>query len=228
MREGIEQYARSRSPLPEKLVIESDARIALEGAFKGAAGMILICGTGSIALGKSNDGRVFRVGGWGRIIGDEGSGYAIGREGLNAVTRQIDGRTKRTALTELVAKQFKLKTQEDIITAVYRENFDVASVAPLVIEAAAQHDTECERILNKATFELTEHIRALTLTIEHATRERGRQKIPLAFLGSIIAGENVFTNILKHKIAFSLPQISIVPPQAPPSYGAVLLALSGN
>jgi len=225
MQTGFESYAQQRGVRFERVVIESDARIALEGAFKGGAGIILICGTGSIAYGKSQSGAVFRVGGWGRILGDEGSGYAIGRDGLNAVTRQLDGRGKKTLLTELVARTFNLRTQEDIITAVYREQFDVASVAPLVIEAAAQHDVECERILNKATFELTEHVRSLVLMLEAASPERARQKIPLAFIGSVISTESVFTKILEHKITFSLPQISLVKPMAPPSYGAVLLAL---
>ncbi|MCI0707521.1 MAG: hypothetical protein L0Y80_08580 [Ignavibacteriae bacterium] len=226
MHEAIERYAQAQGIVIRRIIIDSDARAALEGAFRGSAGMILICGTGSIALGKSSDGRMFRVGGWGRIIGDEGSGYAIGREGLNAVSRQLDGRLKKTLLTDLVAKQHNLKTQEDIIRAVYRENLDLATVAPLVIEAAGKHDTECERILNKATFELTEHVRSLTLTMEHATRERGRQKLPLVFIGSLIATENVFTKILMHKIMFSLPQVTVVPPKASPSYGAVLLALN--
>ncbi len=228
MREGFESYARNRGVAFERVIIETDARIALEGAFKGGEGIILICGTGSIALGKSHDGKIFRVGGWGRVLGDEGSGFAIGRDGLNAVTRHLDGRGKKTLLTELAGKRFNLKSQEEIIAAVYRENFDVASVAPLVIEAADQHDAECERILNKATFELAEHVRTLTLTLEAATRDRPRQKLSLAFIGSVISGDNVFTKILKQKITFSLPQISIVQPHAPPSYGAVLLALSSS
>lgn len=225
MQKGFESYAQAKGVSFERVVIESDARIALEGAFKGGAGIILICGTGSIAFGKSHSGQVFRVGGWGRILGDEGSGYAIGRDALNAVTRQLDGRGKKTLLADLIARRFNLRTQEEIITAVYRENFDLASVALLVIEAAEQHDTESERILNKATFELTEHVRSLVLMLEAASPERARQKIPLAFIGSVISNESVFTRILTHKITFSLPQISIVKPEASPSYGAVLLAL---
>ena len=228
MQEGLKKVALGKSIAFDRIIIESDARIALEGAFKGGEGIILICGTGSIVLGKSLDGRISRAGGWGRILGDEGSGFAIGRDGLNAVTRHLDGRGKKTLLTESLRKKFNLKTQDEIITAVYRENFDIAAVAPLVLEAAEQHDAESERILNKATFELTEHVRAVTLMLEAATRDRARQKLPLAFIGSVISGESVFTKILKHKITFSLPQISIVQPQASPSYGAVLLALSSS
>lgn len=216
------RFKGSKLPLPS-LIIESDARIALEGAFKGAGGIILIAGTGSIALGKIPEGKTLRVGGWGRILGDEGSGYAIGLQGLNCVTRELDGRGRKTFLTGLLADQFGLRDQEAIIREVYRNNFDIASLAPLIIKAAEQHDQESERILNRAAFELTEHVRALTFALEQATRGP-RQKIPLSFVGSLLTQESIFMRIVKHKIEFSIPQITVVKPQAPPVYGAVLMA----
>jgi N-acetylglucosamine kinase-like BadF-type ATPase len=188
---GVREGMKKRNLAIERVIIESDARIALEGAFEGKVGIILIGGTGSIAFGKGHDGTIFRVGGWGRILGDEGSGYAIGREGLNAVTKHLDGRIRPTALTKMVSQKFGLTTQEQIITAVYTEQFDVATVAPLVIQAVTQRDIECERILNKATFELSEHVRALLLKIESAARSRAREKIPLVFIGGLLANDTV-------------------------------------
>jgi N-acetylglucosamine kinase-like BadF-type ATPase len=223
MRNGLIEYARRQREAFRQVTVESDARIALEGAFRGNVGIILISGTGSIAFGKDQAGNVHRAGGWGRVMGDEGSGYSIGRDALNAVTKELDGRGKPTLLTKLTAKQFGLLDQEKIITAIYRDNFDVALLAPLVIEAATSHDVEASRILNKATFELAEHVRALLNKIEKVSRVR--QKIPLAFIGSVISSDNVFSNVLRNKIVFSLPQISIVKPEAPPAYGAVLIAL---
>jgi N-acetylglucosamine kinase-like BadF-type ATPase len=223
MHNGLVEYARRREATLRQVIIESDARVALEGAFKGNVGIILISGTGSIAFGKDQAGNVHRAGGWGRILGDEGSGYAIGRDALNAVTKDLDGRGKPTLLTNLVARQFGLSEQENIIAAIYRDDFDVASVAPLVIEAATIRDVEASRILNNATFELAEHVRALLNKIEKASRVR--HKVPLAFIGSVISSDNVFSNTLRNKIVFSLPQISIVKPEGPPAYGAVLLAL---
>ncbi len=222
MRAGLLQYAEQRGVTLRDVRIESDARIALEGAFKGKVGIILIAGTGSIAFGKDQEGVVHRVGGWGRLLGDEGSGYVLGRDALNAVTKHLDERGTPTLLTDLLAKKFNLSTQEHIITAVYRENFDIASVAPLVIEAAEQNDAEAARILNRATFELTEHVRAMLMKLERASRVR--QRVPLALIGSVITNDNVFIKILRQKITFSLPQIFIVQPEASPVYGAVLLA----
>lgn len=215
--------AKKRKTNVGKVVIESDGRIALEGALKGRPGIILIAGTGSFSLAKDHKGGIHRAGGWGRVVGDEGSGLVIGRDGLNAVAKHIDGRGKATMLTRLVDEKLGLSNQEKIINAVYRENFDVATVAPLVIEAAEAKDVECARILNKATFELAEHVRTLVNKIEESSH--GRSKIALAFIGSLISHDNIYQKILTQKITFSLPQVTVIVPEAPPAYGAVLLSI---
>ena len=215
--------AKKRKVAVGSVTIESDGRIALEGAFKGRLGIILIAGTGSFALAKDHKGGIHRAGGWGRIVGDEGSGFVIGRDGLNIVAKHIDGRGKATLLTKLVDERLGLSNQEKIINGVYREGFDVATVAPLVIEAAEAKDVECARILNKATFELSEHVRTLVNRIEESSRTRS--KVPLAFIGSLINNDNIYQRILKHKVTFSLPQVTVIAPEAPPAYGAVLLSI---
>ncbi|MBI2618615.1 MAG: hypothetical protein HYW57_00870 [Ignavibacteriales bacterium] len=224
MQQAFHNHTRGFGTDFDLVTVESDARIALEGAFKGGSGIILIAGTGSIAFGKAPGGAILRVGGWGRLVGDEGSGYSIGKDGLNIVSKELDGRGGKTLLTKLVAEKFGLSNQEQIITAVYRNNFDIASLAPLVIEAAAKQDKECERILNRAAFELSEHVRSLTFKIEEAARGT-RKKIPLAFIGSILTSENIFSRVVKHKIEYSLPQVSVIKPQSAPAHGAVLMAL---
>jgi len=224
MHTAFQELARNFGVQFGRIRIDSDARVALEGAFEGSSGIILIAGTGSIAFGKTPEGEILRVGGWGRFIGDEGSGYVIGRDGLTAVSKELDGRGRKTMLTAMVADRFGLSNQERIIEQVYKNNFDIASVAPLVIQAATGHDLECERILNRAAFELSELVRGLTLRMERATRGP-RQKIPLSFIGSLLTGESVFSKIVKHKIEFSIPQIVVRKPQGSPAYGAVLMAL---
>ena len=118
--------ASQKSIAINKFRIESDARIALEGAFSGKAGSILIAGTGSIMFGKDERGEIHRVGGFGRFIGDEGSGYRIGRIGLNAVARFFDGRAKQTKIADLLAQEFSISSSEELITEVYRNNFNIA------------------------------------------------------------------------------------------------------
>jgi N-acetylglucosamine kinase-like BadF-type ATPase len=224
MQAAFQDHAKSFGVQIARVRIESDARVALEGAFEGAGGIILIAGTGSIAFGKTQEGEIFRTGGWGRFIGDEGSGYVIGRDGLAAVSKELDGRGRKTLLTTMAAEEFGLSSPERIIEQVYKNNFDLASLAPLVIRAAAGNDLECGRILNRAAFELSELVRGLTLRMERATRGP-RQKIPLSFIGSLLTTDSVFSKIVKHKIEFSLPQVVVRKPMGSPAYGAVLMAL---
>src|SRR5437763_608728 len=72
--------------------VDNDARIALTGAIGFGPGVVVIAGTGSVAVGRNAGGEEARAGGWGPIVGDEGSGYAIARAGLAAVLRAYDGR----------------------------------------------------------------------------------------------------------------------------------------
>ncbi|MDI6767000.1 MAG: BadF/BadG/BcrA/BcrD ATPase family protein, partial [Bacteroidota bacterium] len=81
---------KKKFPL-KNITVETDAWIALEAAFAGGAGVVVIAGTGSIALYRTEDGKLLRAGGWGNILGDEGSGYAVARDALNLVMRQFDG-----------------------------------------------------------------------------------------------------------------------------------------
>jgi len=129
----IFNQAKQNNIAINKFRVESDARIALEGAFSGKPGSILIAGTGSIMFGKDEEGKIHRVGGFGRYIGDEGSGYRIGRKGLNAVACAYDGRAKYTKIADLLEQEFSISSAEELITEVYRNNFNIASVAPLVL-----------------------------------------------------------------------------------------------
>ena len=92
------------------IIITDDAITALYGALGKGEGIILISGTGSICYGRKDDGTIYRSGGWGHIIGDEGSGYDIGRCILTKVMRSYDGRDNKTILTTLALDTLGLKT----------------------------------------------------------------------------------------------------------------------
>jgi N-acetylglucosamine kinase len=226
MADGLRKYSRAQGVTLKNIFVESDARIALEGAFKGQPGIILIAGTGSIAFGKDSKGVVHRVGGWGRILGDEGSGFFIGRAGIAAVTRFIDGRGNKTLLTKLVAEKFHLNNQTEIIAAVYKNNFDLASVAPLVLEAAAKKDRVSLLIIEQAAAELTDHVRALTLALLPVSRSKVRVKTPVSCIGGLIANDTLLQRMLKEQLISTVPHIYIADPMSPPAFGAVVMSLS--
>ena len=197
--------------------VESDARIALEGAFSGKPGSILIAGTGSIMFGKDLEGNIHRVGGFGRFLGDEGSGYMIGKKGLIAVSKQFDGRGEKTLISELLREKFKIDSPEILITEIYKNNFDIASVAPLVIEAAQQRDEIALKIIDDETDELLLHISTMQ-------KKLNVEVLLTAFIGGIITHKNIYSDTLRKKINEQLPNVLVKDAEKPPAMGAVLMA----
>ncbi|WP_371069059.1 N-acetylglucosamine kinase [Sediminibacillus sp. JSM 1682029] len=149
-----------------ELNVCSDSYIALRGALQPGTdeGILVISGTGSNALALTSSGRLTKSGGWGHILGDEGSGYFIGMKALNYMTRAYDGRDKATMLTSLILKQLQLEKAEDLIAYIYGERpekREIASLARQVIEASEHHDEAAENILRQASEELLAHVESL-------------------------------------------------------------------
>ena len=217
LEKSFKDYSEQQGVHFKGVKIVSDAHVALEGAFPESSGCILIAGTGSILFGKDEDGKVHRVGGFGRLIGDEGSGYSIGRKALNAVTKEIDGRGKRTVITELLNNKIDSGSQDKLINKVYKEKLDVASVAKIVIKAAEQGDKVANKILNDEATELVLYIKAFLEKISTG-------KLNISFSGSLIDNKNFYSDLLKKKIKESLSIVKVVKPFSSPVQGAILLA----
>lgn len=146
----------------ERVTVVTDAEIALEGALTGEPGIILIAGTGSVAWGRAEDGRVSRCGGWGMWVGDEGSGYAVGLAGVRAALRGGDGRGPETRLLPAILDDLQLSEAVDVPGWVaHAEKAEIGRLAPLVIEQARDGDVVAGRILDTAAADLVEHVRAL-------------------------------------------------------------------
>ncbi len=213
---GIIDYAKVENlPLPE-LIIETDARIALEGAFMGEPGVILIAGTGSVMFAKDVNGQIHRVGGWGRFLGDEGSAFVIGREALRAVAKYVDGRGRETILKRLIFEEFNLADLMQIVSEIYLGKFDIAKVAPIVMKAAELGDEVAIKILDDACVELLAHIEAVLKKVEFG------EKVNLALIGGVLQSDNYVSRKLRNMIAQGFPKINLVNPASSPAYGAVI------
>jgi len=211
----IQKANESNLPI-KKFVVESDARIALEGAFSGKPGSILIAGTGSIMFGKDSQGNIHRVGGFGRILGDEGSGFHIGRSGLTAVAKQFDGRGETTKLTVLLKEKFNITNSKELILAVYKDNFDVATVAPLVIQAAEEGDFVCKKIIQTEVAELLLHIESMKKLINE-------DELKISLIGGTITTDNFYARLFRNE-ANNIEGVQISEPELEPALGAALLA----
>ncbi len=210
---------KKKFPL-KNIVVETDARTALEAAFAGGPGIVIIAGTGSIALYRTEDGKILRAGGWGKIIGDEGSGYSIARDALSTIMRHHDGRCEKTELTKKAFKHFDVSSHDELIVKVYHEKVDIASFTPRVIEAELEHDHITHSILVKNAGELAELVRVLVMQV------RPKKKLPVSLMGGLLESENPYSKMVKEKIISSLPNIVIQKPKFPPAFGAAIIGLN--
>lgn len=202
----------------EHWLLVGDSEIALAGALEGAPGCALIAGTGSVCVGSDRDGRLFRAGGWGHLLGDEGSGYALGRDALRAVTRFWDGSGDATALTDLIAGHLGIRDRQGMISYVYDGNkSQVAAVAPLVEQAAAAGDPVAADILAL-------HARALGELGETVARQLHMERGEIAMLGGLLQQDTLLRRGTEAGLKARLPAWSCVAPRRSAAEGAVLLA----
>lgn len=206
------------------MLIVNDALIALVAGVGGThPGVVLISGTGSIAYGVSGRGVAARAGGWGAALGDEGSGYWIGRRALAAVVRAADGRGPRTQLTPLVLGHFSLERPEQLVTEIY-DNVSgrtIASLGEAVERARAQGDAVAVEILRGAASEL-----ALAVTSVVSRLGMRGDRFPTLLAGGMLTGVPWLAAEVTRQIAEVAPRSVVSPLAVEPASGAVWLALA--
>ncbi|HEY7159100.1 MAG TPA: N-acetylmuramic acid 6-phosphate etherase [Gemmataceae bacterium] len=217
---AVREWAE-RVRLANRIEVTSDAAILLAAGTPHGCGLVLIAGTGSIAFGKSTDGRQARAGGWGHLLGDEGSAYALVMAGLQAVARAADGRGPATRLTECFLSRLGLTRPQELIAAVYRggrDRADLAALAPLVVETA-EDDTVAAQIVEQGARELAQ-------AGESVVRQLGWDgPIPLALAGGLLLGSEAYRRRILHALQERGVNADPVALVEEPARGAVQLAL---
>jgi N-acetylglucosamine kinase-like BadF-type ATPase len=155
--DGANLLAPHLLSVAREVAITNDAEFALAGLENGP-GVALIAGTGSIALGRAASGQMIQVGGWGHLLGDEGSAYDIGRRAAQAAARAADGRGPSTALLQLVLGRWGLTTPRQMIDHIYLtpEKAPIASLAPGVLALSRRGDHVARAIRRQACEELAQ------------------------------------------------------------------------
>lgn len=178
-----------------------DQEIALRGAMD-TPGAVVIAGTGSICFGKNTVGQTARSGGYGHLIDDGGSGYALGRDVLAAAVRTIDGRNRDTAILEAVYDRLNVRTPQEIIAFVYGSKTDKAAIAAfarIALELAEAGNPVALEILERGAEELAALVRAVQEQLELAA-------CPVALLGGLLGSETCYRRIVvRHLESFAQP-----------------------
>jgi N-acetylglucosamine kinase-like BadF-type ATPase len=214
----LKTLARTQNISLSDVIITSDAEIAVEGAFGGNNGIVLIVGTGSIAIGKIGKDKFVRCGGWGIELDDEGSGAWIGREGLTAVVRALDGRGKPTMLTNMLADfnpLIDINNPRTIVKAYAERTFEYQMLTPTVMRCAELGDEVCMDIINRSSLHLVELLNALF-------RYFKSKQVDVALLGGIVESKSLLGRMLESEIRKD-KRYRIVKPLGTPLDGAILI-----
>ena len=200
----------------------SDGDIALYGATDGRPGIVVISGTGSIAVGMNRHGKRVSAGGWGPVAGDEGSGSWIARRALQSVARATDGRGPKTALTEAACEFFQVATADDLSTAIYAPtitNDRIAGFSKRVIQAAEEGDEVALEILRDAGKELGR----AAVTVIHKLK-MDHERFQVAFIGGVFSAGELVTKTLREQLMKQAPKAFIDNPSFSPTIAAGRMA----
>ncbi|MGH9701255.1 MAG: N-acetylglucosamine kinase [Candidatus Acidiferrales bacterium] len=206
-----------------RLLVVADARIAVEGALAGGAGVVIVCGTGSIVLAKDSLCRIFRVGGWGYLIGDEGSAQWTGREAVRRAAYAADKTGRATTLLAMVQRHFQLPAFDRLIDVIYKNRMtpaDWGKLSPLVSSAALAGDHVAREILKEGAT-------ALAAQAARAVQRIRRESVLVSIQGSMFLIGPLFLNPLRAALKELAPEARLVTPILSPLGGAFLMAL-GN
>ncbi|HJQ33503.1 MAG TPA: BadF/BadG/BcrA/BcrD ATPase family protein [Pyrinomonadaceae bacterium] len=206
----------------ETVEVVTDSDIALYGATDGKPGLVIIAGTGSICCGVNARGRRACAGGWGPVVGDEGSGSWIARRALQAVAWMTDGRGRKTSLAEAACEYFNVANAEDLSTAVYAPNVTNARIAGFgrrVIEVARRRDVVAREIVEGAGRELA---RAAVAVIRKLKMER--ERFHVAYVGGVFAAGDMILEPLGEEVRRVAPRAFIAPPVLAPAEAAARMA----
>ncbi|MCS6864454.1 MAG: N-acetylmuramic acid 6-phosphate etherase [Gemmataceae bacterium] len=218
--EVIRDWA-DRVKLAETVEVIEDAALLLAAGTPRGWGVAVVAGTGSMAYARTADGRTARSGGWGPLLGDEGSGYAVALAGLRAAARAADGRATATPLTERLLAALGLARPEQLVGFVYRgaDRATIAALAPQILTVADAGDPTALRIVQEAAHELA------ATTVAAAQKLNLGNAFPLALAGGLMIScpsyrERFLTALTEHGI--NPCPITLV---TEPAEGAVRLAL---
>jgi len=203
------------SGFPGKWYLCGDQEIALRGAMEGP-GIVVVSGTGSICFGKNAAGETARSGGYGHLIDDGGSGYALGRDVLSAAVRAYDGRLQNNGLLLAVCSRLE-SGPEKIVPFVYAPETDKAAIAKfshIALELAERGDPEALRILERGADELCAMVSAVQQRL-------GMPKCRIALLGGLLDHQNAYRSVAADRLTYLGP---VLPAAHSALWGAAQLA----
>ncbi len=198
----------------DNIIMDSDLFIALKSTGKENAAVV-IAGTGSMAAGFNADGEIITKGGYGYVLGDEGSGYAIALDGIKAAVRSLDGTGDKTVLGEYLLEFACVNTKEELVDVFYSDKTDrkkIASFAPYVSRAAEDGDITALAILTTQAELLGCTVKALLCEMPENPH--------IALYGGVFQHDEIFGSCFREALSGRYSACELLTKE--PAFGAVI------
>lgn len=206
---------------PEKIEMQSDVYMALMGMTLGKPGIMIVSGTGSMAIGVDQADKLHVLGGWGYMLQDEGSAYYIAIEGIKAGIRSFEGMGEKTILEQEVVKFFKVENHRQLIEIFYNppiQNSELAKFSIEVEKCAHQGDSVAASIIKTAIDILAKYACNLINVL-------GIDDCIVGMYGGVLQNSKYISNSFIQQVHATYPKARVGFPQLTPEEGAVLFAM---
>lgn len=203
-----------------EVVLVGDVEIALDAAFRGGRGVLVLAGTGSNVAARTLDGRLTNAGGWGPAVSDEGSGFSIGREAVRAVFNSIDGDTF-TVLADRIAAFWQVDLAGLVAHVNTQPPPDFAKLLPLISEAAREGDEAALQVLQAAGDSLGQTALRAIGKMRRMEGEAWADAPPVAFAGSVLRYVQPMRDALTATLREAHTAIRVLPDVVEPVQGAL-------
>lgn len=233
-RNEMKQLIEALLPASMNVTVDHDAITALYSGTLGRPGIVQIAGTGAIAFGINSQYERKRVGGWGYLFSDQGSGYSLGRDALEEIFLAYDGLHKETLLTEKILTHFQVHEPPELIRLIYRKHGKrelIASLSRLVMETADEGDETALNIVYRNGKHLGKSIASLVKQLFQFDDNKNRlylksgKRIPVILVGGLLNRFDLLEDPIVVGLSSYEKAVDLIIPSILPVGGAVIAAL---
>lgn len=209
---------------PCRTLVVNDAEVALATETKGEPGALLISGTGSIGYAINRTGETCRVGGYGYLVGDEGSAYWVSRKAIQYILRAFDQTGSKPEMFVRICDVLGIHEIDQLVDFVYQSNkAEVAKLAVSVVQAFEDDDPMAEHIMKSAAA----HLSAMAISLGRRLKMKD-ERCPLVFSGSMLTRTPWLMDEVTREVNCEFPLWTSAPLSRGAEWGAVYLAAKQN
>jgi glucosamine kinase len=219
----VPQQAMTQLGFTGPVIVENDVVGAWAGATEAQPGLVVIAGTGATALGMNARGELWRTDGWDYILGDAGSGFAIGSVGIRTAMKALDGRAAPTLLVRELADAYHVRNAEEMrrmVDSTPFGKFEIAAFGARVSHAADEGDAAAQAIMAEAGRQLAES----AIAIIHQLRMT-EDTFTISTVGGVFKSFRWVVTSFRQMITPVAPHATFTAPRYPPQIGAAILAV---